>query len=98
MAEPQEEAHGNGGSRPAPVATEAADPGKKRRTRLRIIAGVAVLAVAALIWWLHARKFEDTDDAQVDAYISAVSSRVTGTVIRVVVEDNQVVKQGDLLA
>ncbi|MGZ6126169.1 MAG: HlyD family secretion protein, partial [Myxococcales bacterium] len=32
-----------------------------------------------------------------DGYITAVSSRVTGTVVRVLAEDNQVVKQGDLL-
>jgi len=46
---------------------------------------------------LHARKFEDTDDAQVDAYISSISPRVAGTVLRVLVEDNQQVKQGDPL-
>jgi membrane fusion protein, multidrug efflux system len=46
---------------------------------------------------LHARKFEDTDDAQVDGYISSVSPRVPGTVVRVLVEDNQPVKPGDLL-
>ena len=69
------------------------------RGRKRLIAGIAVLlvAIAAFVWWLHARKFEDTDDAQVDGYISSISSRVTGTVIRVAVEDNQAVKQGDVL-
>src|SRR2546430_10167235 len=65
--------------------------------RLRVGLGLAVVAVAALLWWLHARKFEDTDDAQVDGYITAVSSRVPGTVVRVLVEDNQAVKKGDLL-
>src|SRR5207245_7277620 len=54
-------------------------------------------AGGALLWWLHARKFEDTDEAQLDAYITAVSPRVTGTVSRVLVEDNQTVNQGDLL-
>src|SRR5207253_9516072 len=70
---------------------------KKSRMRLRVGLGLAVVAVAALLWWLHARKFEDTDDAQVDGYITAVSSRVPGTVVRVLVEDNQAVKKGDLL-
>src|SRR5205823_640478 len=58
---------------------------------------VAVLAVAGFAWWLHARHFEDTDDAQVDGNITAVSSRVPGTVIAVHTDDNQQVKQGDLL-
>ncbi|HZR07668.1 MAG TPA: HlyD family secretion protein [Myxococcales bacterium] len=97
MAEQMEEAHANGGNRPAPAVKDAAAEAKKRRTRLRIGAGVLVLAVAGFLWWLHARRFEDTDDAQVDGYITAVSSRVPGTVVRVLVEDNQRVKQGDLL-
>jgi membrane fusion protein (multidrug efflux system) len=101
---------GNGGARreqlhehdaPAERTTKEpvspAGPATKSRTRLRVGIGLVVLAVAALLWWLHARKFEDTDDAQVDGYITAVSPRVPGTVVRVSVEDNQTVKQGDLL-
>src|SRR3954470_1297157 len=92
---------GNGEARPdrkdQPAQSPPADPAKRRRTRLRIGAGAAVLALAGLLFWLHARKFEDTDDAQVDGYISAVSARVTGTVLRVLVDDNQVVKAGDPL-
>jgi membrane fusion protein (multidrug efflux system) len=73
------------------------DPVDARRKRIRLIAVGAVIAVAGLLWWLHARKFEDTDDAQVDGNITAVSSRVPGTVTVVHVEDNQPVKQGALL-
>src|SRR3989441_6920542 len=90
---------GNGGAR-SEQRTELdapAEPAKKSRMRLRVGLGLAVVAVVAFLWWLHARKFEDTDDAQVDGYITAVSSRVPGTVVRVLVEDNQAVKKGDLL-
>src|SRR2546430_16506830 len=90
---------GNGGVRPEQRSEHepSAEPAEKSRMRLRVGLGLAVVAVAALLWWLHARKFEDTDDAQVDGYITAVSSRVPGTVVRVLVEDNQAVKKGDLL-
>ena len=90
---------GNGGARSEqrPELDAPAEPAKKSRVRLRVGLGLAVVAVVALLWWLHARKFEDTDDAQVDGYITAVSSRVPGTVVRVLVEDNQAVKRGDLL-
>jgi membrane fusion protein (multidrug efflux system) len=88
---------GDGGAGAGPRVEGAAAAAKKRRTRLRIVAGVAVASVAVLLWWLHARNFEDTDDAQVDGYITAVSSRVPGTVVRVLVEDNQSVKPGDAL-
>jgi membrane fusion protein, multidrug efflux system len=102
MSEPQLEEgrlQGNGGMRPEQrrEAEASAGPAKKSRTRLRVGVGLAIVAVAALLWWLHARKFEETDDAQVDGYITAVSPRVAGTVARVLVEDNQTVKQGDLL-
>ena len=91
----EETPHGNGDQPPA--EHQQTQRTRKPGTRVRIGAGVGLVAVAALLWWLHARKFEDTDDAQVDGYITAVSSRVTGTVLRVLVEDNQAVKQGDVL-
>jgi membrane fusion protein, multidrug efflux system len=75
----------------------SADAAKKRSVRLRVVAGVAVVALAAFGWWLYARQFEETDDAQVDGDITAVSSRVPGTVTAVHVVDHQEVKQGDLL-
>ncbi|HXO15762.1 MAG TPA: HlyD family secretion protein [Steroidobacteraceae bacterium] len=90
---------GNGGTEPAQHARSevAVDSRKKSRTRLAVGLGLGALALIALLWWLHARKFEDTDDAQVDGYISSISARVPGTVVRVLVEDNQSVHAGDLL-
>lgn len=58
---------------------------------------LAVIGVGALLYWLHARQFESTDDAQVDAHLNAVTSRVDGTIIKVYVEDNQMVNAGDRL-
>lgn len=93
---------GNGRERPPrgeehAQAEKRADPRKARRTRLIVIAVAAAAAVAALLWWLHARHFENTDDAQIDANISSIGSRVPGTVIAVHVQDNQPVKEGELL-
>jgi membrane fusion protein (multidrug efflux system) len=70
---------------------------KKRTLRLRLAAGALAVALGALGWWLHARHYEDTDDAQIDGDISAVSPRVSGTVTAVHVVDNQEVKAGDVL-
>jgi len=90
---------GNGGTQPTQHARSAApvDVRRKSRTRLAVGLGLGALALIGLLWWLHARKFEDTDDAQVDGYISSISPRVPGTVMRVLVEDNQSVHPGDLL-
>ena len=59
----------------------------------------ALVAVAVLSWWLHARHFETTDDAQIDGHINVVSSRISGTVLFVNprVENNQYVEAGTLL-
>jgi membrane fusion protein (multidrug efflux system) len=58
---------------------------------------LGVVAIGGLLFWLHARQFETTDDAEVDAHLNAISSRTDGTIIRVYVEDNQIVKPGDPL-
>jgi membrane fusion protein, multidrug efflux system len=75
----------------------AANSARKRAMRLWALTGVVLVLGALLGWWLHARQYETTDDAQVDANISAVSSRVPGTVTAVRVVDNQEVKTGDAL-
>src|SRR5215831_201969 len=61
--------------------------------------GIAFAAVAGFSWWLHARHFESTDDAQIDGHINVVSSRISGTVLYVnpQVENNQYVEAGTLL-
>jgi len=93
----EEERHEGNGHDAEKQPEPRKDPKKARRNKIIAIAAVAVALVIALVWWLHARHFEDTDDAQIDGNITAVSSRVPGTVVAVHVEDNQPVKAGDLL-
>jgi len=63
---------------------------------------VLLLVVAGLIgggfaYWLHARHFETTDDAFVDANISEISAQIAGRVIGLEVHDNEVVQAGQVL-
>ena len=81
----------------ANTTSNATGTPRRRVRRSWAIAAAAVLAVAVLIYWLHSRRFESTDDAQVDGNISGIGARVGGTVTRVGVIENQVVKVGDLL-
>lgn len=69
----------------------------RRRAFLIFFSILLVIAGAGFLYWLHARQFEETDDAQVDAHLAPVSSRVDGTIIRVYVDDNQMVQVGDPL-
>jgi membrane fusion protein (multidrug efflux system) len=71
-----------------------------REHPLGSIAGLIVILViagAAFLWWRYSRTFEDTDDAQIEGHVNAISTRVAGTVVAVYVTENQQVKQGDLL-
>src|SRR5215813_8877406 len=56
-----------------------------------------VCNVAVMIWWWHARQYESTDDAFIDARIVPISSQVAGAVIDVPVTANQLVGPGALL-
>jgi membrane fusion protein (multidrug efflux system) len=82
----------------AQPAAEAAGPAKKGKARPYLILG-GLVVVAALGWsvfsWVSRGK-ETTDDAQVDADVVAVSTRVSGTVTLHVTDNVQVTK-GQLL-
>ncbi|MDB5328945.1 MAG: secretion protein HlyD [Phycisphaerales bacterium] len=64
-----------------------------------IVTAVVVIGGGAglLIWWLHARWNVNTDDAFITTHYVTVSPRVAGHVTKVLVDDNQDVKQGQLL-
>jgi membrane fusion protein (multidrug efflux system) len=87
---------------PPPAAeSEARAPrrGMSRRFRLAALAAGALLLLAGVLYWLHARQYEDTDDAQVDGHIHPISARVSGTVASVNprVEENRYVQAGTAL-
>jgi membrane fusion protein (multidrug efflux system) len=66
--------------------------------RLRIIGGIVVLVLIGVgVWFWLTRGRESTDDAQVDAYVTPIASRVGGTILRVTVGDNQQVDSGAVL-
>jgi membrane fusion protein, multidrug efflux system len=58
---------------------------------------VAIL-IAGLVWWLNARHYESTDDAFVDGRPVAISALVAGSIVSVLVTDNQLVPAGTELA
>lgn len=72
---------------------------RKRRIFRALVALmiVAILAIAGVLVWRYLNTFEDTDDAQVDGHIDAISARITGHVIEVLAEDEQEVKAGQVL-
>lgn len=70
---------------------------KKTVVRIVMIVIVAVLVIGGYVLWKEFSKFESTDDAQIDGPIHSISSRIAGHVVRVMVNNEQPVKAGDLL-
>ena len=65
--------------------------------RLMVLGVLLVLAAGGAVLWLRSLGHVSTDDAQVDGHIAPVSAKITGTVLDVLVNDNQQVKQGQIL-
>ncbi|MEM8604179.1 MAG: biotin/lipoyl-binding protein, partial [Cyanobacteria bacterium P01_H01_bin.121] len=76
------------------------DPvGRSRSQPPWLILGIGAIAIVAGggAWWLHAARYESTNDAQITAHIYQVSSQVPGKVQAVSITENQAVKVGELL-
>lgn len=75
-------------------------PARRRKLGMKIV--LALLGLALIVMsvplYRHYAAWESTDDAQIDGYIYPVSSRVSGYVTRVTVDDNQYVEAGTVVA
>ena len=80
-----------------PIAETETAPPNTRRRGIAIFVVVVLALVAAFLWW-RSTYSEDTDDAQVNGHLIQVSSRIAGQVVKVDVEENQIVKAGDAIA
>ena len=82
----------------SPNTKKAAAPKKKNPVFIIIL---AVLVIGGLWFGLtkyfHGKKHEETEDAQVEANISPVMSKIPGYVRKVYIKDNQYVQKGDTL-
>jgi membrane fusion protein, multidrug efflux system len=56
--------------------------------------GIIVLLVTGFFLWRYFDSYEDTDDAQIDGHLNSISARVSGHVLKLLVEDNQYVPMG----
>ena len=83
---------------PIPAAVVSAPPAKKKKKAPFVLGGLvlAALGVAGYLYLSGLGK-EKTDDAQVEAHVASISARIAGQVKRVLVDDNQGVKAGQVL-
>jgi membrane fusion protein (multidrug efflux system) len=80
----------------------AAAPAAQKPSSKRVLFIVGTIVLAALgvgaRMWYRAYNFVETENAYVTGHVHPVAARVAGVVTRVLVEDNQVVKKGDVIA
>ena len=69
---------------------------KKRILRVALIVGPLAI-LAGILFYLHERHYESTDDAFIEAHVIPISARVAGQVTAVHVNDNQTVGKDELL-
>ena len=66
---------------------------------LTFIICLVVIGVLFILYWaLYGKTIEDTDDAYVNGSQNIITSQVSGTINKLMIEDTQYVNKGDLLA
>jgi len=79
--------------------TEAKKPAINKRKKALLILLIIIIVGGwfGLRMFIKSKTHVETDNAFIEARVVPVSSKVSGTVARVLVKDNQFVKQGELL-
>jgi membrane fusion protein, multidrug efflux system len=86
--------------KPEPRITEALMPPPRPKgsgRKFAILGALVVLAGVGTYLWVHSLNRVSTDDAQVDGHIIPISPKIYGKILEVMVDDNQQVKQGQVL-
>src|ERR1700691_2041960 len=84
-------------SLPAPALKKKLHPLFVRYKRPALIAAGIVAFIAVLFYAYDAYTHEETDDAYVTGHLHDISTRINGVVTDVLVDDNQLVHEGDVL-
>lgn len=73
---------------------------RSKRIKLSFAISTAALLLVAmgLRWWGYLQTWESTDNAYVSGHVHTISSRIAGNVLDVLVNDNQEVVAGEVLA
>jgi membrane fusion protein (multidrug efflux system) len=86
-------------AQPRPIVADApAQRPSRRRIVIPVAIGVVILILAIGIPYLiYASRHVSTDDAQIDGNITTIAPKVKGQVAQLYVEDNSIVRKGDIL-
>jgi membrane fusion protein (multidrug efflux system) len=87
---------------PAGAGASAAQPAAKPPSKVRVFGVLGVLILAGLgfggrMYW-RSQNFVETENAYVAGHVHPISARISGVVTKVLVDDNQIVKEGQVIA
>lgn len=99
---PGDSGHAAAGATPGPSGVPpTAVPPEPGRSRAKLVATVVVVLFALVLivalYFEYAQGERSTDDAYVTGRLHVISPRVNGTVMRLLIDDNQFVHAGDTL-
>ncbi len=80
-----------------PLPAVASRGSRKRFIPLIVALGLLIIGVVAVYYFVAVRPYESTDDAFIDGHAIQISPQVSGHVLTVLINDNQLVKKGDPL-
>jgi membrane fusion protein (multidrug efflux system) len=94
-----EERPQNQGSEQEPEEAPKRPTSRFKRILKWVIIGAVLIAAGLYVtqWYIWSRTHVSTDDAYVHTHIHQIAPRVSGTVVGVYVDDNDLVKKGQLL-
>jgi membrane fusion protein (multidrug efflux system) len=91
-----------GGAMPGAALPGAAPANGSKGPPKRVLIVVGVIALAALFaggrMWYRSANFVETENAYITGHVHPVSARIPGVVTKVMFDDNQMVKAGEVLA
>jgi membrane fusion protein (multidrug efflux system) len=85
------------GERDADLAGRQLRPLRQRLRLPLMLAGPIVVVIGASWWYLTSGRYVSTDDAYIQAARTMVSTDISGRVVKIAVQDNQRVSEGQVL-
>ncbi len=85
---------------PSAAAPAPASAKKPPNRKVLVVAGLIALAAigAGARMWYRSAHFVETENAYIAGHVHPVSARISGIVTKVLIDDNQIVKAGDVIA
>lgn len=100
--EKEENAKYNGEETEVQTSRNKAESGKtKNRVKKRVFIPIFLTIMFIFIGvycLIHSYHYQETDDATIEGHIASVAPKVSGYIIKVNVDDNQPVEEGDIIA